>query len=86
MDSGPTVLRFGYMYLTVLQQEKELWGAKSVSVLHPWSREHMELQREAHSLGEECTRALYFRVSYGLVCEGSRPSMSQGPVSLTKIF
>lgn len=36
--------------------------------------------------GEECTRALYFRVSYGLVCEGSRPSMSQGPVSLTKIF
>ena len=60
MDSGPTVLRFGYMYLTVLQQEKELWGAKSVSVLHPWSREHMELQREAHSLGGGVYQGIVF--------------------------
>lgn len=60
MDSGPTVLKFGFMYLAVLQQEKELWGAKPVSVLHPWSREYMELQREAHSLGEGVYQGIVF--------------------------
>lgn len=67
-------------------KKENFGGAKPVSVLHPWSLEHMELQRESHSLGEECTSALYFHVSYGLVCEGSWPSMSEGPVSLARIF
>lgn len=67
-------------------KKENFGGAKPVSVLHPCSLEYMELQREAHSLGEECTSALYFHVSYSLVCEGSQPSMSEGPVSLTRIF